>query len=192
MVEQAEPTKEKIEEIAQQEKVLAEAFGKEFLSLPKDLESQLSKVLFPDTFTFEVEILGKKRALKALPLKYSKQIHHSLLPFTEAKKKADESKEIVQLDLLVVDALKEVAKVLSVFYGWADVPKAVEDEELTLKELQALAVTQERIEGASNFLLGSLRIIIRLLQIHELSNVKFQSTFSIQSSAKSLDSTISA
>src|SRR5215472_14468086 len=99
--------------------------------------SNLSKVLFPDTHTDKVTLLGKERTVKALPIKYSKMIRTKLEPIAkkigESVTAEDKNAVIVGNDELV-DALREVAVILSNFYGWPDVKERAEAEELTASE----------------------------------------------------------
>lgn len=162
-------------------------------ALTDDERSKLSKVLFPDTHTDEVSILGKVRKVKPLPIKFSKMLKAALDPVsvklsktigitedsTTGEINTSNLQDVVGDDELIA-ALRQVAVIVSDFYGWQDVKEAAEKEELTITELQELALRQQEVCGANDFLLGSLRFVINLLKMAEIFHLKFQSMLSMQ------------
>lgn len=180
------PSADEIQLSKEQEEEARKLFGENFLALTSSEQARLSKVLFPETDLDTVEILGKKRTIRPLPLKISKQAFAVLEPFAAAHKKAEEAKgEQISLNEDIIFALGEFAKVLAKFYEWEDVLKAAEEEGLTVSELQELAVKQQHRSGANDFLLSSVRLLVNVMRLHEILNVKFASTLSMPPSAKS-------
>lgn len=168
-----------------QEKAITELFGAKFLELSKDEHASLSKVLFPDTHTVDVEVLGVKRKLRPLPLKLSKQLFEILRPVSAKIQGNANTLENVDMSAKIIDVLKEVASLLAPYYAWDDVPAAIKDDGLSLAELQAISVLQTKINGANDFLLAPLRIIVRVMQIHEVAMLKFNTMFSSRVSPES-------
>ena len=161
-----------------------------------DDRTNLSKVLFPDTHTQEVTVLGIKRKLKPLPIKYSKQLKVYLDPITEkigrvtTELSATGNVDVPEVkNEELMDALMGVLEILAKFYGWTDVLENIKNEggELTSTELQAVAVTQEEVCGTNDFLLGGLRLVIKTLQMAEIFHLKFQNILSMQLSARPSD-----
>lgn len=174
--------------MAEEVKTPEAAEAKDFVSAEES--EQLSKVLFPDTDTTSVTLLGSERQLRPLPIKYSKQIHALLEPvgkkIAQALTLPTEQEPLVGPDIPheeIVKALQEVAKVCATFYNWAEVKEAAEKEELSLSELQSLAVTQSEVSGRNDFLLGPLRLVIKALQIQEVVILKFQNLLTTPPSA---------
>lgn len=179
------PTVEELQLTKEEQAEAERLLGKNFLGLTQDEQACLSKVLFPDTDLASIEIGGKTRFLKPLPVKISKQLYALLEPFAVAHKNAEQSKEVVNLNNDIIAALTETAKCLAKFYGWDDVQKLAEEELLPLSELQALAVLQQQKNGANDFLSGSLRILVNVMRLHEVTNAKFGSMFTTLLSRKS-------
>jgi hypothetical protein len=136
--------------------------------LTSEQRSQLSKVLFPDTHTDKVKLLGKERTLRPLTIKFSRRIHEALLPFNDKARKASEDETVFRLDGDIVEALYSAARILSEYYGWEDVPKAVAEEDVMIDELQLLVNVQQRLQGDNDFLLAPLRVLIKLMQTREI------------------------
>lgn len=157
------------------------------LQVEEDDYSKLSKALFPDSHTDTVELLGLKRTLRPLPVKYAKQLFELFFPFTKAldeSTKGTPQESTMSLDGPILTAMFKQAEILAKYYKWDDVLKAAQEEELTLTELQSLSSVQSELNRSNDFLLGPLRIAIRLMQIAEIMNLKFQSTLSMQDSLK--------
>lgn len=146
-----------------------------------DERKDLSKVLFPDTHTNKVSVLGKEREVRPLPIKYGKQINELLNPIADKIGKAittpTEEKPLEGSDVPhseMVEALQKVADILATFYHWEDVKLAIAEEELTVTELQSLAFVQMEVSGSNDFLLSGLRLIVKALQMQEVLVLKFQ------------------
>ena len=178
-------TAEEIKLTKAQEQAVNEVFGPKFLELAKDESEALSKVLFPDTHTEEITVLGITRKLRPLPLKISKQLHQLLRPISDKISAGLKDPSLVDMTEDLVLSLKEVAVLLSSFYSWTDVQKELPDDGLSLSELQSIAVCQQKINGANDFLLGPLRIVVRVMQLQEVVTLKFHSTFSSRVSPES-------
>lgn len=137
-------------------------------SLTEEQRSQLSKVLFPDTHTDEVDFAGAQRTLRPLTIKFSRRLDSALLPFHEKVRKAAEAEIPFQVDQDIVDALYIAVGILSEFYGWSDVLKKIAEEDVLLEELQILVVQQQHLQGDNDFLLGPLRVLIKFMQTLEI------------------------
>lgn len=172
---------------------LSELQQKALTQLSDEDREKLSKVLFPSTHTTEVEVLGIKRKLSPLPLKIDKEVHAALRPLSEKlvedlkEAQEDFSKTNYQINDDVIGALKDLAKILARHYKWDDVGPAVDNELLTITEMQSLAYVQQEVQGSNDFLLGTLRTCLRLMQINEIVQVRFQSLLTSRHSAKSGD-----
>lgn len=184
MAEVRDPTPEELEASKTEEQVLAEAFGSKFLSLSDDDAAQLSKVLFPETHIVELELLGIKRKLRPLPVKYAKAIFSQVRPLGTAILSGMKSPEVVDITATVCEALTVAASEIAAFYKWQDVQQALTEEEISLPEMQELIVHQQKLNGASDFLLGPLRVVIMVMQMHEVVNVKYRNLFTTQLSQK--------
>jgi hypothetical protein len=153
---------------------------------PED-QKNLSKALFPDIDTVSVSILGKERLLRPLPLKYSKIINSIVSPIVEDMEKDNKSDGPKKsYDLTLVNALKQVMKILSKFYGWGIEADLEDEENLTIAELQAVASLQVRLNGTNDFLLVPLRSIVTTMQLYEMAatqtNRVLKNTFTMQPS----------
>jgi hypothetical protein len=146
-------------------------------------KANLSKVLFPDTHTSEVTILGKKRELRPTTVKYSRKLHTATSALME---KLDEIEKAQQegvsdgtreneLEAFIMSLLFKAAAVLADFYKWDDVREAVEDENIARIDLEALVYTQVSLNGANDFLLRPLRVLVRMLQAGEIAAVRTES-----------------
>lgn len=169
----------------EQEAAIAQTFGEKFLALSKDEQASLSKVLFPDTHTETVEVLGVKRKLRPLPLKNTRVLNEILLPIAKKINSGNLQKQVTDVTEDVLSVLTETAQSLAQYYKWEDVLAALKEEELSLTELQAIAVMQQRLNGANDFLLAPLRVVVRQMQIQEVTVVKFNSMFSSRVSPES-------
>jgi len=168
----AESTKdERLEQLTEEERALLE-----------------HSVLFPETFDGKVTILGEERRLRALPIKYAKQIHAALSSLTEAaamsadrilersfgkQKRAEQDQEFDMLKTVMV-----VSHILAEFYQWDDVLTALKEEMVTIEELQALIVMQQGVQRSSDFLLTGLRVITALMQTIEMAHVSMRAGMS--------------
>lgn len=162
---------------------LTETVKQQVAALPEGDAASLSKVLFPDTHTDKVTLLGKERTLKPVPVKIARQINAATVAIANRINAAfagdgsiAEDQLNKPLDEPVTTALMTVTKVLADYYEWLDVKFAAESEDLTLTEVQALAVTQVRLNENNDFLLSPLRTLIASLQIIEILGMHFRST----------------
>jgi hypothetical protein len=156
-------------------------------SLSEEDKEKLSKVLFPDTDTTSITLLGKSRELRPLPIKYAKIIHAKLRPLAIklGSNAATPSEGAVDIDQDVLEGLKHIALTLADFYGWSDLAKAVDEENISIDELEALALTQANVSKANDFLLGPLRVIVRVLQVGEILQLQFASTLTTYTTPRS-------
>lgn len=150
-------------------------------TLSAEERDQLSRVLFPETDTTEVEVLGKTRELRPLPVRTAQRLKKTLAPVvTELQRglasvERDPNTEY-DAEEAILRALEKSAEVLADFYGWDDVKAALAKDGLAIAEYQALASVQVQVNGTNDFLLSGLRTVVRWMQIAELMMVRFQST----------------
>lgn len=143
--------------------------------------ARLSKVLFPDTHTTDVELLGVTRKVRPLPVKWARQLHAIVHPFQDAVGAevqaqvagAEPSKTVTEVEIL--KTLFDSAEVLASYYKWEDVAAALREEEITLAEVQALVVRQMQVQADNDFLLTGLRMLIVIMQQAEMRSVRYQS-----------------
>ena len=146
-----------------------------FSSLSEDEKKNLSTVLFNLSST-RVNILDKERALRPLPIKFAKQIHALLSPFTEKLQKAASADQIIDINNDLTACLTDACKIIADFYKFDDIKADIESELLSLTDLQLLAHTQAQLNGSNDFLLLPLRLVINLMQMHEIVAMKLQNT----------------
>lgn len=152
-------------------------------ALSEEEQEQLSKALFPDTHTDEVEVLGVERTLRPLPVKYARKVHSLLHPISTAVEEAGTEKKSkkkgTDLDTQLLDGCLKAAKVLCDFYGeeWADLKEALATEEIQFDEVQALLVQQAALQKANDFLLTPLRIVVGTMRFAEVAAIQYMSTF---------------
>lgn len=170
-------------------------------SLSFDERESLSKALFPETHTERITLLGKERLLRPLPIKFSRKIHALTKPLIDkfGGNGAMPEAEVGQYDETIYSNLREVAKTVAEFYGesWNDVVAAVNDEMISLVELEQIALEQVHLNSVNDFLLRPLRVLMRFLQATEIMQTKAESlenTITLQrpSSAGSVASTNSS
>jgi hypothetical protein len=153
-------------------------------SLTEDQQRMLSKVLFPETHQEKVMLCGKERALHVLPLKWDRKLHAATIPFaTAAEDEENRGKVIADLDKLLDQAMHDAVAVLCEAYGkdWYDVKQALEDEELLVSEMQAVAVAQQGLQGQNNFFLMPLRTVVRVMRAREIFEVRQGDLFGMAS-----------
>jgi len=157
------------------------------LTLTADQREMLSKALFPDTHTDTVEVLGVKRTLRPLPIKWSKQMHALLAPFHEGLEAAEitaegtnieKVKEVVANELDLLSLMLSASEIIATYYKWEDVLEALKSEEVLSDELQALIVVQQNLQKANDFLLMGLRMLVGVMQQAEIQSVRMLSMFS--------------
>lgn len=137
--------------------------------LSSEDQKNLSKVLFPDIDTETVSVLGKDRILRPLPLKYARMVNTIVSPLVGElqNEKGDGIKK--DYNDPIVSVLKQVGKILNKFYGWGIDVELEDEEKLTVSELQALMTVQVRLNGTNDFLLGPLRYLVMMMQVHEVA-----------------------
>lgn len=161
-----------------------------FGSLSDEQKSACSKVLFPETHTDKVTILGKQRELRVLTIKLSRRLNEAMLPFSKALSEAQLSdsapsaiQRAVPMDDTLIESMLRSASILADFYEWKDVATALADEGVTQDEIQSLLVTQTALQGANDFLLGPLRTAIEVMRSRNVAEVKLRSLSTTQVSA---------
>lgn len=174
----SEISEAEVQESKEKDKAITEAFGEKFLALSKDEQASLSKVLFPDTHTDKIQFVGIERTLRPLTLKYSKRLFSLVSPISKQLQANAPTNQVVDMTAGTVEILKDVSMVLAEFYEWGDaVEHKIREDDVSFSELQALACTQLRLNGANDFLLGPLRVVVRVMQIHEVASIKFHTMF---------------
>lgn len=162
------------------EKSLRQIIDESVGAMSKDQADALSKVLFPDTHTNEVQIEGKKYTLSPLPLKVSKIISHLLSEFAEDYSQAVSTDvgEAYDAGSHIADRMKAVCEALCEHYhakypeaGWDELRKKVSEEELVIDDMQALVVRQQSVQGTNDFLLVTLRLLILAMQMQEIMTI---------------------
>lgn len=152
----------------------AQLFG----TLSPEEQAQLSRCLFPDEDTKDVEVLGVKRELRPLPIKWARKLKASIQPIVADIQKgfdgASNADEDYDAEAPLLDALEKAAQVIVDFYGWEDVKEALKGDGLPLSDYQALAAVQVGVNGSNDFLLVGLRSVVRWMQINEMMTVRFQ------------------
>jgi len=141
-------------------------------SLSDAQKNLLSQALFPETHTADVVVLGTKRELRPLTIKWSRKLHVLMQPFNQKATQAAESESVFSVDGDLLEALGKVATLLAEHYGWEDVKTAVDEEDIHIEDLQALAVRQEKLQGDNDFLLAPLRVAIKIMQAREVMTIK--------------------
>jgi hypothetical protein len=148
-------------------------------SLTPEEQGMLSRVLFPDNDTKDVALLGKLRELRPLPVKVAQKIKALLAPSVtdlQADQEATEKDATHEskAEEIILRSLERTATVLAEYYGWEDVKAALSGDGLSLTDLQALAVVQVQVNGSNDFLLASLRTVVKWMQITEKLMIRFQ------------------
>lgn len=143
-----------------------------FTPLTPEQKEQLNKVLFPDTHTDKVKVLGEVRTLTPLPVKITRKLNTVAKPL--AKKIEDSSKvrENVDIDEDLLEVLSESVLLLADYYKWDDVKKEVKEEGLRITELEEVLFTQLHLNENNDFLLSPLRSILSVLRITEIVRVR--------------------
>lgn len=132
-----------------------------------------SLALFPTTHTTEIEVMGVKRVLRPLPIKYAKMINASLHTVSKKINEAITAETAVVIDEQMLEALKRGVEILCEFYDWKDIKADLAEEaQLTTYDLQLICNTQQRIQGTNDFLLSGLRLVLKMMQLSETLAVK--------------------
>ena len=149
-------------------------------SLDEQKQQMLSKVLFPETLTDTVTVLGKERTLHPLPIKWTKKLHARLSPVTDKITKA-QGDPTVNIDYTedLCNGLMQAVLVLCEFYkDWDDIVEAIKEEEVLVQELQELVVTQRSVQGTSDFTFQSCSVMVGLMQLSEIGVTLLMSALS--------------
>lgn len=142
-------------------------------ALSPDQDAALSKVLFPDTHTDKVTLLGVERTLRPLPVKYSRLLNTCLQDFQLRVEKGLVEEGTTDVNLL--DQLLMVVDHLSDFYKWEDVKKELAElEQITTGDLQRVVVNQAALQEANDFLLMPLRVLIGMMRHVEIEMSLYQ------------------
>lgn len=174
--------------MAEEPEVLERDLNQTIVGLSEDEKAQLSRVLFPETDIATIQILGVQRTLRPVTLKYAKAINAATAPTSLEIQAAMSDPKVGQsknLDDQVIASLVSTGRILSDFYGWKDVRDAIDEEDILLGELQGLATLQVALNGNNDFLLASLRTVVRTMKLLEVLSLKFQSMLTTLQSSKS-------
>lgn len=158
------------------------ALASELFEVPDDVK--LSKVLFPETHTNDIQFYDKKRELHVVPLKVSKKVfslvkeHATNLHNAIKEPEAEENKN-KEMGPDIAEALLKASKEIVKYYasketGWQECVKALEDEDVSLGDMQSLCNAQQQLNGANDFFFGPLRTVIRVCQTQEVGTHAFQ------------------
>lgn len=174
-----------VEASRDQEQEVEKLFAEQFLTLADDDAAKLSKVLFPTTHSKSVEFCDKTLELHVVPIKVAKKLFSLLQDFVKKHESALKTPEVVSLDQDVTNGMFRVAKELATHYKWdSDIVAKINDEDVSVSDLQSLCYVQQNLNGANDFLLSPLRVLVRLMQVHEIANTKFQNMLTSRLSAK--------
>jgi len=174
-------------DLKQQEDDLGELVQISYEDLTPEQRAELSRsVLFPETHTTEIEVLGFPRTLRPTTIKVSRQLEKLTKPITvkldEAERRARqlraegkdpdaEEDEDLDVDEDLLQALKAATACLAEWYDWEDVVAAVKEEDISQTELQAVVYNQVGLNGQNDSFLRPLRVVIRMLQVGEIAAV---------------------
>jgi hypothetical protein len=161
-------------------------------NLSEDQRAQLSKVLFPETHTDKITVLGQERQLRPTPIKVSRKIDDLLSPLIDKIEAAEKSAEDVDVGEDMLAVLFEVVAYLADFYEWEDVATAAREENLSHVELERVAVGQQNLNGRNDFLLQGLRIVIKTLQANDILVLLLEESMMSSITLRSLKDGISA
>jgi hypothetical protein len=165
-VRKVEVTDQSIEELVQS-LVRIEAEG-----LNDDQKLLLSKALFPDTHTSEVEIAGQTRTFKPMTIKFARRINEDLKELQKRVQKAVSDNSAVRVDQDMLDGLVKVSNIICEFYGWEDLTQKIAEGDVTNEELLTMAMTQQNVQGTNDFLLMPLRLLLKVAQLHEILAIR--------------------
>ena len=156
------------------ENQVAETINKLHAELTSSEKEELSKVLFPDLHNTYVTLLGKERELRPLVVKWAKKLRVCMKPYAEKLAAASNSPTPMDVDLELLDGITRTTRMLAEIYGWDDVIKAIDEEDLTASEIQSVVTTQVQLQGENDFLLTSLRVAVMVMQIVEIQNRRYR------------------
>ena len=143
-------------------------------TLTEGEKSDLSKVLFPDMHNKEIFLLGKVREFRPLVVKWSKKLRGIMQPYAKQLDSAVKSIEITDIDLELLEGIQKSARLIAQVYGWEDIEKAIDEEDLTTSEVQSIVVTQLNLQGENDFLLIPLRVACMVMQAVEIQNRRYR------------------
>lgn len=141
-------------------------------ALTEEQEALLSKALFPETHTSEITVLGKKRELRPLTIKYARKVNAGLKKLQSNVTEAVETNSSVKVDEDMLESFVGVVLILCEYYGWTDIRDKVESEDIDNSDLMLICMTQQNVQGTNDFLLMPLRLLLKVAQLHELLAVK--------------------
>lgn len=154
-----------------------DSYSKLFAELSPEEAAGLSKALFPATHTSQVVVLGKPRELRPLTIKWSKKLRACMQPWSEQLDRAVNSPEKIDIDLDLLEAIKQSAKIICEHYQWADITAAIDEEDISNTEIQTLVVAQVKLQGENDFLVVPLRVAVMVMQSAEIQQRRFQTMF---------------
>lgn len=176
-----DPTKQDQDAALVGEQTVNQMFD-ELLNGLGDEADKMSAVLFPTTFGEVVSLGGQTLKLTPLPIKRTKELFTALKPLSESIQASVSDPEVVKtMDLDMVGALETAARTIFEHHNATELLRRLSDQDFAVSELQALALQQQAINGANDFLLAPLRTIVRIMQISEILQHRFQSILTTQS-----------
>lgn len=128
-------------------------------------EEKETKVLFPETHNRDAELLGQKIELRPLPISPSKKIAAKMVPLSidMDKMRTDPDAGSADLDIKTVDTLLDCAMILVNYYKLSFSRERLE-EETTTEEILSFLAAQVALNKENNFLLQSLRVVLRMVE----------------------------
>lgn len=145
--------------------------------LTAEESANLSKILFPDEHVTSAIALGKKRELRPMTVKWARKIRACMQPYAKKLEDATKSPGTVDIDLDLLEGLYNAVKIMADYYEWEDIKAAVDEEDLTTSELQALVTAQVTLQGENDFLFIPLRVAVMIMQAVEIQNRRYRSIF---------------
>lgn len=142
-------------------------------ALSKDEKEDL--VLFPETHTKKAKLLDVEIELRPLPISVSKKLSAKITPlgarFDSVGKTGDAGN--ADLDLTTIDTLLDCVMILHTFYKLpSTLTKEKLEEEALPEEILGFLNAQMELNRDNNFLLQSLRNILRIVDLSsELNNL---------------------
>ena len=145
--------------------------------LSPEEKAGLSSVLFPDEHITHVFVLGARRELRPLTIKWARKLRAVMQPYAKKLDEATKKVEVVDIDMDLLDGLKDACRVLGEHYGWEDIIKAVEEDDLTMTEIQSIVAAQVKLQGENDFLFIPLRVAVMVMQAVEIQNRRYRTIF---------------
>lgn len=128
-------------------------------------EEKETKVLFPETHNEDVQLLGQKIELRPLPISPAKKIAVKMVPLSidMDKMRTDPDSGSSDLDIKTIDTLLDCVMILVNYYKLPFSRERLE-EDATTEEILTLLAAQVALNKENNFLLQSLRVVLRMVE----------------------------